>query len=202
MKRTQISILVLITVLLAGCSGMKVATDQDNNIPLNDLRTFEFLDFREFDQAYRDIIIDSNKNMIQREIREELARKGFFQGEEPDFYITYAGYRESSNFYASSSIGGWGYWGPYYGPHWGPYGGLSASSENTSDDGTLMVALIDGKTYQMVWYGAATKVLNNNPQKTGKNIIKATKEILKSFPVSSPELNPPDRFGKDYVSPS
>ena len=66
-----------------------------------------------------------------------------------------------------------------------------------------MIALVEENTNQMVWYGAVTGVLNNNePEKTGKNIIMATQEIFKSFPVSSPEPYFRDKFKKDNVSPS
>jgi len=164
--------------------------------------SYKFLDFWEFDNGYHDIINDINKERIRAGIGDELSKKGFALDQDPDFYITFAGYFDSSNLFASTSIDGWGYWGPYYGPHWGPYGG-APNYQGTSGEGMLMIALVDVGTNQMVWYGAATGVLNNNePEKTGKNIIKATQEIFKSFPVSSPEPYFRDKFKNDNVSPS
>jgi len=62
------------------------------------------------------------------------------------------------------------------------WGGMSTTTVNTYNVGTLVVDLFDTHTHQAIWRGTATDTLSEKPAKNADKIRKAVDKMFKDFP--------------------
>jgi len=122
------------------------------------------------------------ERQIQREIRYELARRGYDQAGlgEADFLIAInVGARTTTWYSVQQTV----YRDPYetYFTQWGAVRGIEL---RTFQDGTISIDMIDGQSNKLVWHGWATEPIA--PSKTTEEIIKGiVKKVLDNFPPGS-----------------
>jgi Domain of unknown function (DUF4136) len=98
---------------------------------------------------------------------------------DPDFLVTY--YPVVKNRKVRTTVrSGWG-WGyrPFYGG-----AGVATSSVRNYKEGSIVIEIVDFKTNQMIWQGAAEGALAglNNPEDANEVVTKAVRDILAKFP--------------------
>lgn len=72
-------------------------------------------------------------------------------------------------------------WAP--GTDWSGVGTMGIVSELSQ--GTLIVDIVDARTRKLVWRGAATSSISNNPEKSDKKINKALEKMFKEYPAAA-----------------
>jgi len=167
--------LLLIGIVAASCSPIKVTTDFDRNAEFASYKTYAFTP-----EAEKIPIDDLNRSRLLTAISNELTAKGFSKSDNPDVLINiYVKTQESA-----TATGTTDYYGARYRYRWG--GGFSTTSIdiNTYTEGTLFIDMIDGSKGQMVWQGRGTATINPDasPQKREENINSAVKQIFTKYP--------------------
>lgn len=168
--------ILMLFVLMASCSSVKVASDYDKNADFNQFKTFAFYKTG-IDKAE---ISDLDKRRILRAIESELMAKGFTKSENPDMLVSiFTKSRDKVNVYNTN----YGY-GPYgYGWGWSPYYWNSGyRSVSTSTEGTLYVDLIDANKKELVWQGMGVGYLTQNMEKKEERIKEFVTKIMEKYP--------------------
>jgi len=168
---------VLIMIIAASCSTIKVSSDYDKTAGFPAYKTYAFTP-----EAMNIQLDDLNKNRLINAVSAELSAKGFTKAESnPDVLIDVKIKGEQKQTATATSTGGYG---GGYGYRWG--GGFSTTQINydTYIDGTLFIDMIDASKKQLVWQGRGTKTIDPdaNQDKREKNINYAVKQIFLTYP--------------------
>jgi hypothetical protein len=176
MKTIKITLSLLVILILASCSSVRVATDYDKDNDFTRYNSFAFykpgIDAAE--------ISDLDKKRILRAIETELRDKGMVKSDNPNLLVSiFTESRENVNIYQNNFGYGWG-WDPFF---WGP-GGMNSVSSNV--EGTLYIDLIDARRNELVWQGLGTGILSLDMEKKDKKIKEIVNKIMAEYP---PEVN-------------
>jgi Domain of unknown function (DUF4136) len=161
-----IAIAVLLTASLA--FAQKVNTDFDHSFDFSTVHTF-----------YVDFATPWNNQLQQdrakRDIAEQLSSKGWTQAPDAasaDVLVAIHGAVQQQK-----SLDTW-----YSGGGWGWGGGMSQTSENVVNVGTMVVDILNTHTKKLLFRGTATDQLSTKPEKNTEKLDKAVEKMFKDFP--------------------
>ncbi|MBP6182082.1 DUF4136 domain-containing protein [Flavobacterium sp.] len=165
---------VLLLLIVASCSTIKVYSDYDKNADFSQYKTYAFHK-RGIDRLE---ISELDKKRILHAIDNELSKKGMTKSETPDLLINILT-KEREQVDVNQYNTGWGYgWG--YG--WNPYFWGGRTYVSTSTEGTLYIDLIDAKKKELVWEGEGIGYLTENRNEKENQINEFVAKILEQFP--------------------
>lgn len=169
MKFIKLLPLVLM-LLLASCSTVKVTTDYDTKTDFNQYKTFAFYK-KGIDKVE---ISDLDKKRILRAIETELTAKGMAKSENPDVIINiFAKSNKKISVYNDYNY----FWRPWY---YGPNFNTRISQYN---QGTLFIDMIDNNKKELVWQGIGSGALSmNSVAKKEERVKEFVAEILAKYP--------------------
>lgn len=171
MKTFRLFSLVLLLVL-ASCSSVRVASDFDKSAAFDQYKTFAYHK-PSIDKVE---ISDLDKKRILRAIDEELLAKGFSKSENPDVLISiFTKDNQRVDVWNNNFGWGWG-WG------WNPWMWGGRTSVSTVNEGTLYIDIIDAKKKELVWQGEGSGVLTQNSKKKDERVREFVKKILAQYP--------------------
>ncbi len=188
-------ILLSIIFFISGCSSLNLITDYDETINFTQLKTYAWHKANEHNENSNHYL-NVNHIMDQRIrslIDQELKNKGLTKSSiTPDFLVNYSIVVEDrTDIQTYNNYNGY-YPGFRYGASFGTYGQHMNMSYSSGSDtqityyqqGTLIIDVINPKTDQLMWRGAADGRLpkNANKQEQDKLIQKYITKILSSFP--------------------
>lgn len=175
MKTIKLLPILLLLLVLSGCSSVRVAADYDKNAPFDTYKTFAFYKTG-IDKAE---ISDLDKRRILRAIEERMIAKGFTKSDNPDLLVNiFTNARKEVN--VNQFYGGMGYgWG--YGWHPWMWGG-GHTSVSTTTKGSLYIDLIDARKKELVWQGKGDGSLEVVTDKKEKRIAEFVDKILEKYP--------------------
>jgi hypothetical protein len=165
---------VVLLLIVASCSSVKVYTDFDKNVDFSQYKTYAF-HRRGIDRVE---VSELDKKRILHAIDNELSKKGMTKSETPDLLINILT-KEREQVDVSQYNAGWGYgwgWG------WNPYLWGGRTYVSTSTEGTLYIDLIDAKKKELVWEGEGVGYLTQNRKEKEKQINEFVAKILEQFP--------------------
>jgi hypothetical protein len=169
MKTPKFLTLILLLVL-ASCSSVRVNYDYDNKANFNSYKTYAYLK----SAVDKVEISDLDKKRILHAIDEALATKGFSKSETPDVLVSIFT-KESQRVDVYNNVGfGWGF-------GWSPWG-MGYSNVYTTPEGTLFIDLIDAKTKELIWQGEGTGYLTKNADEKEVRIKEFVDKILAQYP--------------------
>lgn len=179
MRTIALSLLVS-TVTLLACSGVRVTTDYDPNADFTRVRTYAWLDETSGVQGDRPDVTSLLDRRIRRAVDGELQRKGWSGVEraEADALVAYH-LGVETKLDVNTIDTGYGY------GRWGYRGGVSTQTTVTEyQEGTLLIDVIDPKSKQLIWRGSGQARIrrSSTPEQREQRIDEAVAEILKSFP--------------------
>ena len=161
-----IAIAVLLTATLA--FAQKVNIDYDHAFDFSSVHTFAV----QFATPWNNPL---QQERAKTDIVQQLTSKGWTEAPNPasaDVVVAIHGaVQQQKSLDTFYSGGGWG---------WGP--GMSQTSVNTVNVGTLVVDLLNTHTKQLIFRGTATDQLSNKPQKNTEKLDKALEKMFKDFP--------------------
>ncbi len=177
MKISKLLFLPIIALIIASCSSVKVTTDYDTKVDLNQYKTFAFYK-KGIDKA---AISDLDKKRIMRAVESELMAKGMKKSATPDVLVSlFTKSRERININDNNFGRGFGYgWG------WNPWmwNGANRLNVNQYTEGTLFLDILDAKKKELVWQGVGTGALKmSNVEKREARIKEFVKEIMAKYP--------------------
>jgi Domain of unknown function (DUF4136) len=162
---------------LGGCSSYHVTYDYDVTASFSRYRTFDYYTSKKGTGGTTTLM----DKRVRAAVEKELQAKGFAMETkgDPDFLVTYYPVVQNRKVRTTVRTGwGWGY-RPFYGGV-----GVSTSSVRHYKDGTIVIEIVDFKTNQMIWQGAAAGALTglDNPEDADEVVPKAVRDILAKFP--------------------
>lgn len=188
-NKVPLAVAVAFTVLLSGCSAVRV--DYDPAANFSDYKSFAWLPAQvktNGNPLHKSSLTDKR---IQQSIEAAFAERGIFRkAGNPDFLVGYHYFvekktRQVPNSYGSPFMGGWGWgfrpwgwgWGmPFYG------GGFRTYTTERYDAGTLVVDIVDAQTRDLVWRGSFEQAISNPAQLT-RQLSRQVAKIMDKYPV-------------------
>lgn len=166
---------LLILLVLAACSSVRVYSDFDKNVDFSQYKTYAFHK-KGIDRVE---ISELDKRRILNAIDNELSKKGMTKSETPDLLVNIFT-KERERVDVTQYNAGWGYgWG------WNPYLWGGQTYVSTSVEGTLYIDLIDANKKELVWQGEGVGYLSQNRNEKEKRINEFVAKILEQFPPKS-----------------
>jgi hypothetical protein len=179
--------LLIVVLILAACSSVKITTDYDKTVDFTQFKTFEYYGWA----AESDKILNQlEKERIENAFGNELRARGLEYVESGGDLIValYIMTQDKTQYNATTT--GMGYGGYYgYGPGWGwgPGMGMNMSTTTVSEYnytvGTLVIDIFDASNEKLIWESIATGTVDDNPQTREKNIPKTIAKIMAPYPV-------------------
>jgi hypothetical protein len=177
MRALPLAAALLCLALLGACSSYNVTYDYDVTASFARYHTFDYYTSKKGTGGTTTLM----DKRVRASVETELQAKGFAMETkaDPDFLVTY--YPIVKNRKVRTTVrSGWG-WGyrPFYGG-----GGVATSSVRNYKEGTIVIEIVDFKTNQLIWQGAAAGALTDlkNPEDANDVVPKAVRDILAKFP--------------------
>jgi len=171
LKRTP---LLLMALLLVGCSSIETKVDYDRAASFSSYKTFAFKDVRTPDSPI-------SMRRVQSAIDKTLASRGLAKADgTPDLWVVlHTRTRRQTQVTTYSSGWGWGW--RWRGPYW------NTARVEQIPVGTLMVDLIDTKAKELVWRGSASRIVDadETPKDRDEKVQEAVNKLFDGFPPKS-----------------
>lgn len=175
-------------ILLVACAPYRMRYDYDTRTDYASYKTFDWYAAsrmaKEKDRTVDNPIMDRR---VAAAVEQELVNKGFRRETttDPDFLVTYYPIWQEKRYQTATHLG-WGSWG--FRPHFGIGIGTTVAREERYKEGTIVLEIVDFKTNQMVWQGAAEGALTElrNPEDADAVVNGAVKKLLEKFPPTKP----------------
>lgn len=177
MRALSLSAALLSLALLGACSGYHVTYDYDVTTSYGRYKTFDYYTSKKGTGGTTSLM----DKRVRAAVEKELQAKGFIMETkaDPDFLVTYYPIVHERRYRTTTHIGwGWGY-RPIYGRI-----GTSTSQVHHYQEGTIVIEIVDFKSNQMIWQGAAAGALTglDNPEDADEVVPRAVRDILSKFP--------------------
>ncbi len=176
MKIAKLFLPLLLLLVFASCSSVRVTSDYDTKANFMKYKTFAFYK-PGIDKAD---ISDLDKKRIMRAIEAELVAKGMQKSATPDMLVSlFTKSRERVN--VNNNFG----WGFGYGWGWNPWiwGGGANLNINQYTEGTLFIDFIDTNENELFWQGIGSGALTTRTvEKKEERIKEFVNEILSKYP--------------------
>jgi hypothetical protein len=168
---------LLSLALFTGCTSYRVTYDYDVTATYGRYKTYDYYTSKKGTGGTTSLM---DKRM-RAAVEKELQVKGFTleTKADPDFLVTYYPIVQERRYRTTTHIGWvWGY-RPIYGRM-----GTSTSQVHHYKEGTIVIEIVDFKTNQMIWQGAAAGALTglDNPEDADEVVPRAVRDILARFP--------------------
>ena len=177
MRALPLSATLLSLALLSACSSYNVTYDYDVTATFSRYRTFDYYTSKKGTGGTTTLM----DKRVRAAVEHELQAQGFAMETktDPDFLVTYYPIVQDRKVRTAVRMGGgWGY-RPFYGGV-----GVSTSEVRHYKEGTIVIEIVDFKTNQLIWQGAAAGALTglNSPEDANEIVPKAVHDILAKFP--------------------
>jgi hypothetical protein len=177
MRAAPLSAALLSLLLLGACSSYRVTYDYDVTASYSRYKTFDYYTSKKGTGGTTSLM----DKRVRAAVEKELQAKGFSMETkaDPDFLVTYYPIVQERKVRSTVHMGwGWGY-RPFYGRV-----GTSTSQVHRYQEGTIVIEIVDFKSNQMIWQGAAAGALTGleNPEDANEVVTNAVRDILVQFP--------------------
>jgi hypothetical protein len=163
--------LLLVALLLAGCSSIETNVDYDRAANFSSYKTFAFKDVRSPDSPLR-------MRRVRSAIERTLASRGFAKADgTPDLWVVLHT-RTHNQTRVTTWDAGWGWGWRWRGPYW------NSARVQQIPVGTLMVDLIDTNAKELVWRGSASRIVDadETPRDRDEKVQEAVDKLFEGFP--------------------
>jgi len=183
MKAFRFALAFLGLALLTACTRAQIKYDYDARANYASFKTFDWMAApkraKEKAGNVGNPIMDRR---VKAAIERELRAKGFGVEEsaDPDFLVTYYPVYKDRAYRTTTHLGmGWG-----YRPYWGPRAGMTVSQVHRYKEGTIVVEIVDFKSNQLIWHGAAVGALTGleTPEDAEEAVTREVRRLLEGFP--------------------
>ena len=179
MRRLALPAALLSLLALGACTGYSVNYDYDVTASFARYKTFDYYTSKKGTGGTSSLMDTRVRAALER----ELQTKGYVleTKADPDFLVTYYPIVRERRYRTTTHVGG--YWGWGFRPFYGGVG-TSVSQVHSYKEGTIVIEIVDFKTNQMIWQGAAAGALTglNTPEDADEVVPKAVRDILAKFP--------------------
>jgi hypothetical protein len=167
-----VTVAAFLAIMVTGCSPISVTNDYDQSYDFSKLKTFGFIPI-----SAESGIDGINADRLGTAIKNELTTKGYTLSDKADFGVALYFTKKTK-----TDIQSYGY-GYGYGYGWRGVG-VGDVTVTQYDEGTLVIDFIDLTDNKLVWRGAGTGTLSDNPsaEERTARINEAVAAIIGQFP--------------------
>ncbi|UCG75757.1 MAG: DUF4136 domain-containing protein [Gemmatimonadota bacterium] len=163
---------------LVGCGGVKTKADWNPATNFAALKTFQLIPGQETEGSGTEQLDAFTTQRIESAIAQDLSSKGFQKVDSGgDMGVGYT--LTTKDDVSLETVGtGWGGW------RWG-LGGTETTTAVHTTVGTLVIAVFQGSTKNLIWHGSGQTDLkqgNASPQQREQKIDEIVTKILEQFP--------------------
>lgn len=185
MKATRFAAAFIGLALLFACARARIKYDYDARANYASFKTYDWM---AAPKRVKEKAGDAGNSIMDRRVKgaieRELTAKGFRveASADPDFLVTYYPIYKDRAYRTTTHVGmGWG-WG--YRPMWGMRTGTSISQVHSYTEGTIVVEIVDFRTNQLIWQGAAVGALTGleSPEEAEEVVNREVRRLLEGFP--------------------
>lgn len=176
------STLMIVLLLAASCTSIKVVSDYDKDVDFSDYETYNFKIPEEVQESYPALVNPINQKRIEKAIAEEMELRGYEKSDDPDLWISYYVKVQDKVDYRTTHYNPSIYGPYYYGWYYGYSPGWTSVEAIQYREGTLVIDLVDAEKNQLVWYGLGSGTLNDNADKIKERIEYAVHVIFNQYP--------------------
>lgn len=180
-----LSTVLVVSFLLSSCSSTKVVSDVNSEASFNELSTFAIV-YELENQYFQNKLNQLDKDRLENALKKELTQRGLVETD-PDnaeVKVVYQfGVQQQKHYSTTGSAYSSGY-GPRRGYRGGHVHGYSSTSEYTTSDGTLTIAMYEAQSEDLLWYASAKKELKGNTKKREERINESVNTVMQDFPVA------------------
>ena len=184
LQSLKILICVGVTLLLSSCASQKANVDYLPGTDFSAYQSFTWIPAPADPTKSQRAKNPMNDKRIVDAINQTLASKGITQQEGKadllvNYHVSVSEHEQQSR--GRVSVGSSRYSG---GSSMGFAVSVPVGGNRTHKEGTLVVDLVDGKTNELIWQGAASRTVRDDmsPEKTSALINEVVREILDNFP--------------------
>jgi len=176
--------LILTSLLLAGCSGLRVSQDYAAGSDFRSLKNYAW--HYDTQEKTGDIRIDTPliDNRIRAAIDDTLKARGYRKvaRDRADFHVAYQ-YGIRSRLESDQPQTSFGFGFGTYGRH-SSFGISSGSDVRAYDEGLLIIDLLDARDGSTLWRGKGTRpvFIHSEPERVTRQINQTVHKILDQFP--------------------
>jgi len=168
-------LLVLAIVgLTTSCSSVTTSSDYDQTYDFSTLHNYTWAEISGETQAADQITL----RRVMSSTDQVLAGKGFKKSDsgQADFLVAIQTGKQQQTQYTTTGYG--------MGGGWRFGGGMATTTEQTYDEGTLILDIVDAKKKELIWRGSANGVLDPSAsaEQKSENVSKTITKILEDFP--------------------
>lgn len=160
--------------LTAACSSISTSSDYDQTYDFSTLHNYAWAEISGTTQAADQITM----RRVTSATDQVLAGKGFTKSDsgDADFLVAIQTGKQQQTQYTTTGYG--------MGAGWRFGGGMATTTEQTWDQGTLVLDIVDAKKKELVWRGSASGTLDASASADEKsaNVQEAVTKILADFP--------------------
>lgn len=178
--------LIVLSMLVVGCSSVKVAVDYDRSVDFSVYQTFEFWGWK----ANSDQIMNRfDKERIEQAVAREFNQRGIERVEmgQGDLIVSlYIVTEEKTKQSAVTTHMGGGYGGRYrYGPgyNWGVGHSVTQVHEIDYLEGTLIISVCDAENDVLIWEAVGRGTINEDPASREEKVGKVIARIMRDYPI-------------------
>ena len=195
MKKSILMMLFgLFACLMTGCSSISIISDYDTSADFSKFNTYNFKRAEAPPDNYPVVMNELNQKRVEKYVDEQMSLRNYSKSDNPDLWITYYVRVEDKTRVESTTYGDpyhRSYYGPqYYGYYYGYNHTWTEVEEVNYKVGTLIVDLVDAKSNELVWYGAASKTLEENKPNPDKTIEEAIARMFYKYPFMAGKNTP------------
>lgn len=183
MNAWKTAITALGLLLFAACTHAQIKYDFDARAGYASFRTYDWMAAPSRSQEKLGKVENPiMERRVKGAIERDLNAKGFRLESvaDPDFLVTYYPVFKERRFRTATHIGmGWG-----HRPWWGVHTGTVVSRQHAYTEGTIVVEIVDFKTRQLIWHGAAVGALTGieSPEDAEEAVNREVPRLLANFP--------------------
>jgi hypothetical protein len=176
------SLLAAITLVVAGCTPVRVTTIVAPDARLADYHTFRVLNVPArragFAALPNDPMLDNS--ISNRALRDHLtsafsARGYTVDQANPDFTVAYYASRRGQLDVTAWDYGYRGRWGGWRGDE-------NVVQVTPFVEGTVIVDVVNPKTHELLWRGRGVSDVSDDPETYAQNLDRTVKDIVAKFP--------------------
>ena len=172
----KVFLVFILIVTFLSCSSVSYKSDFDKSIDFSKYKKYKwFAGKQPDDELSKNPLV---KKRIHESVDKVLKQKGFSpaEGDDADFVVViHGGTKERMQIYNTGGIG-------WYDPWWGAYGGKT--DVNFSEEGTLIIDMVDAEKKELSWRGMATAAAKNHSiaEDMQKYFDEVVEKTLEDFP--------------------
>lgn len=156
--------------LTTACSSISTNNDYDQSYDFSKLHNYAWAEIAGQKQQADPLAIQR----VTTATDQALAGKGFKKTSpaQADFFVALQTGKQEEHDYTTYGTGGW------------RFGGMTTTTEQTYDAGTVILDILDAGKKQLIWRGSANGILDPGAsvEKKTENAQKAVTKILEDFP--------------------